>query len=75
MGPLDVNMAIRPYSSCPLLSHFTLCISTRALDLYLVIERHGKSVLSIVLFLIVILYCIIVMFCLLMFTNSLVEEK
>jgi hypothetical protein len=53
MGPLDVNMAFRPYSSCPLLSHFTLCTSTRALDLYLVIKRHGKSVLSIVLFLIV----------------------
>jgi len=44
MGPLDVNMAIRPYSSCPLLSHFALCTSIKALDLYLVIKRHGKSV-------------------------------
>jgi hypothetical protein len=50
MGTLDVNMAIQPYSSCPLLSHLALCTSTGALDPYLAIKRHGKSVLSNVLF-------------------------
>jgi hypothetical protein len=44
MGPLDVNMAFRPYSSCPLLSRIALCTSTRALDLFLVLKHHGMSV-------------------------------